>query len=433
MLNIADVKGKIDFGIITVREDEFRAVLKRFPRHDVAKKNRHYAISYLPTLRGIHYTNAIVACAGEGHKKGQKAAQQMIDDLDPNWLLLIGIGGAVPDYEFTLGDVVAATRLQDFSVSADVEGQERQYDQRGGEMHPAVIDILKFLPAMDSELSGWNDEASIGKSRPPVQLRAKNFYGDDELQADLKKKMNAHFGAGVPARVPKVVTGSVASSDALLKNTQTLRSWLNSARKVNAVEMELAGVYEAAQNIDRLYPILAIRGISDIVGFKRDPAWTDYACHSAAAFAYHLLKTGFNKARASEFAKQRLAAYEQPGEAQSRSISSGSITQVQKIVTELSETFSSHPRIYRDECDDALAKIAQISAFLNYHWVTAIKEYTTLADFDYVMALVGSTRGYLQSLRDTCPPGDAAMREEIRSLLKEIQTRISASLEDFRR
>ena len=31
-------------------------------------------------------------------------------------------------------------------------------------------------------------------------------------------------------------------------------------------------------------PFLAIRGISDIVGFKRDPGWTAYACHSAAAF-----------------------------------------------------------------------------------------------------------------------------------------------------
>ena len=99
----------------------------------------------------------------------------------------------------------------------------------------------------------------------------------------------------------------------------------------------------------------------------------------------------------------------------------------------LSKTFSSQPRIYPDQCDEALEEIERVNAFLNYHWITATKEYATLADFDQVVALVNSTRGCLQSLRDTCPPGDAALREEIRSLLKEIQTRISAALKDFRR
>ena len=36
---------------------------------------------------------------------------------------------------------------------------------------------------------------------------------------------------------------------------------------------------------------LAIRGISDVVGFKRHPDWTAYACETAAAFAKALLLT----------------------------------------------------------------------------------------------------------------------------------------------
>ena len=48
----------------------------------------------------------------------------------------------------------------------------------------------------------------------------------------------------------------------------------------------------AARQIDREHPILAIRGISDIVGFKREEQWTKYACTTAAAFAYALLRSG---------------------------------------------------------------------------------------------------------------------------------------------
>src|SRR5262249_40618050 len=52
-------------------------------------------------------------------------------------------------------------------------------------------------------------------------------------------------------------------------------------RQIQAVEMESAGVYKAAHG---RVPFLAIRGISDVVGFKRHPDWTAYACHTAAAF-----------------------------------------------------------------------------------------------------------------------------------------------------
>jgi hypothetical protein len=38
-------------------------------------------------------------------------------------------------------------------------------------------------------------------------------------------------------------------------------------------------------------PMLAIRGISDIVGLQRADAWTKYACASAAAFTRAFLRT----------------------------------------------------------------------------------------------------------------------------------------------
>jgi nucleoside phosphorylase len=55
-----------------------------------------------------------------------------------------------------------------------------------------------------------------------------------------------------------------------------------------AVEMESAGIYKATHG---RVPFLAIRGISDVVGFKRDHDWTPYACETAAAFARAFLLT----------------------------------------------------------------------------------------------------------------------------------------------
>jgi len=72
-----------------------------------------------------------------------------------------------------------------------------------------------------------------------------------------------------------------------MKEAETLEALLKFARQVQAVEMESAGVYRASHG--RQIPFLAIRGISDVVGHKRHPDWTAYACHAAAAFTRALL------------------------------------------------------------------------------------------------------------------------------------------------
>src|ERR1700730_1287297 len=53
--------------------------------------------------------------------------------------------------------------------------------------------------------------------------------------------------------------------------------------------MELGGVVMACGPV---MPVVCIRGISDIVGFERDEAWTGYACHAAASFLAELIRSG---------------------------------------------------------------------------------------------------------------------------------------------
>jgi nucleoside phosphorylase len=290
-ISLSSVKGKIDFAIITIREDEFEAVLQRFAPEPQYCGDRRYIIGRIDLEGNDYYQVAIARSTDPGEGPAQDLAHNMIEQLAPEWLLVIGIAGGVPHDDFTLGDVVVAKRLLDFSVKAINEGKSPEYDVRGS-THPAVENICAVLPSKRKQLEGeWNSLNSIGRRHPGVQLDQKdNFYGDDEWNKKVKASLEKHFNS---PRLPRFTTAVVAATEELVKSSTLVQSWLQNARSVCAVEMELAGVCQAARQVERQYPVLAIRGISDIIGFKRDADWTTYACHSAAAFAYALVKNGF--------------------------------------------------------------------------------------------------------------------------------------------
>jgi nucleoside phosphorylase len=295
-VDLESVKGKIDFGIISIREDEFLAVLERFAPDSYALGNQRYEIGSVRSKGGGHYNFAAVRLLEQGQAQAQKVATDLIGDLAPRWLLVVGIGGAVPSMDFTLGDVVCATRVHDFSVRAVKEGATDTYNAGGGPMHPEIQRLLASLPAIVTrQLGEWNSPEAVGTPKPSLRVPVANsnrYYGDEKWKAELRHTLLHHFPSGQPPRRPLVTSRSVATSDALVKSTELLSQWQQHARGVAAVEMELGGVYLAARGIGRDHPILAIRGISDIVGFRREEQWTKYACATAAAFAYALIWKG---------------------------------------------------------------------------------------------------------------------------------------------
>lgn len=290
---ISELKSKIDFGIITVRQDEFEAVLRRFPPRKSIEGRRRYAISSLTIANGEEYAIAMVRCPEQGTGEGQHVARDLIDDLDPQWLLLVGIAGALPSEDYTLGDVIAAVRLHDFTVSAYIEDTStlrEEFSTTGGPMHRQVQDLVAHLPALRSELAGWNSAKEVGHPVPAVRLTNNSIYGDSEWRANVRRSLQRHLKAECPFE-PRIITGSLASSDRLVKDTKLASQLRRGARQILAFEMELAGVYRAARQKEKEYPLLAIRGVSDIVGLKRTPEWTVYACDVAASFTKSLLKT----------------------------------------------------------------------------------------------------------------------------------------------
>jgi nucleoside phosphorylase len=286
----AEAPSNADIVVIVMREDEQSAVLSRLPNaYAVRRKRGAYMFGVVTADSGETYRVAVVRTHGQGPGEAQKAASNAIDDLHPQWLALVGIAGGVPDDEFTLGDVVVASRVHDFSVSAAIESptgeHSTQYQLRGGPIHPVIGDLIGIMPSILGNAPDWNSPGSVRSDRPALDLSSENFYGSPEWRSRTIKSLS-----GVP-RSRSIVTGrSVGTSGVLMKDTEALIGFLNHSRDVAHVEMELGGVYNAALTADNFYPILAVRGLSDIVGFKRSPAWTAYASNIAAAAFFTLLK-----------------------------------------------------------------------------------------------------------------------------------------------
>jgi nucleoside phosphorylase len=284
----SSVRAQVDVAILTIRDDEFRAVLDAFPakagRHVAA--DREYNVRYADIHGGERYTVAIVRQAEQGTGEAQSVAADLIRDLDPKLLLVVGIAGGLPSDEITLGDVILSTRIHDFTVEARNFEAAASYSGTGGPIDRALQSVLANLAARDDELGDWTRDLP---GRPPVSWTRKGqLYGPPEWQRDVRARLEHHHGSEASPRDPRYVTGPIASSDRLIKDPTVLIPWLTTARHLLAIEMESAGAYRAARE---RCPMLAIRGISDIVGLKRSDAWTRFACASAAAFTHAFLRT----------------------------------------------------------------------------------------------------------------------------------------------
>lgn len=271
----------VDVGIITVKEEEMEAVLAFFPETTPVKKRRYYNTCSIDTTCRV----GIVRCVEQGTGEAQAIARDFVDDMSPKWLLLVGIAGGAPRNEFSLGDVVVSTKALDLTVEARGEGGKSTFQVSGGWMPEAAAKLAANLPAMKKALGTWNDRSRVG-DRPQLDLRPDRFYGDAAWQEKVRESLEYHHAT---VRPPKFTAGQIVSSDRLLKDPELLQFWLDFARDTYAIEMESAGVYRAVR--DPRIPFLAIRGISDIVGFKRSREWTLYACATAASFTRALINT----------------------------------------------------------------------------------------------------------------------------------------------
>jgi nucleoside phosphorylase len=284
----ADPSPKVDIGIVTIRDDEFRAVLAAFPDKagTLQGASRAYTLRHADAGGGERYRIAVLRLIEQGQGEAQDAARDLIDDLGPRLVLVVGIAGGRPSDDVKLGDVVVSTRIHDFTVEARKSGEAPTYAVTGGPIDKTLAALVANLAARDDELGDWT--ADLPKQPPVSWTKKGQLYGPPDWQRELRDTLEHHHGSQAMPRAPAYAAGPIASSDRLVKDPELLIPWLQTARNLLAIEMESGGVYRAARE---RCPMLAIRGISDIVGLKRAEAWTKYACASAAAFTRAFLRT----------------------------------------------------------------------------------------------------------------------------------------------
>lgn len=304
---VEELRGTVDVAVITVRQDEYNAIASRLGvARPVTGGNNSYEFVECGTRSGSSTRVVLTRLVRQGNTESQAVANNTIQDLDPAWLFLVGIAGGTPDDDYSLGDVVIATQLNEFSLSAAIEGKGIAYQVSGGRMHPSVdrfvqTGIVGARGAALKRLAGFHGHAL--QQHPPMprshMALSEMCYGSEKWRDDVAAKIDARFPRGRRDGAPRIHAGACANGNMLMKDTKTLSDWKRVVRQVTHVEMELEGVYAAARSAGKQnYPVLAIRGLSDIVGFKRDGRWTSYACQVAAGVAVAVLRSGLIEWRA---------------------------------------------------------------------------------------------------------------------------------------
>jgi nucleoside phosphorylase len=295
LLDVNALRGTIDFGIIAVKVEEYAAIAEKCRLKDKAIGRRRYGIGWIQTTKNRGYAVACVRCVDQGQAAAQDVAEDMIDDLAPRWILVVGICGGLPSTEFSLGDVIVASRVHDFSVNATTYKEKPTFDTRGRDVPGRARDVVAQLPDIFRTLRGWNRQRSLGVPIPrvkvPVDLADERLYGPAPWKTKVLDSLKWRF-KDAPRSGPVAYTGPIASSNTLVKNPDLVTRLLPTMRAIVAFEMEMAGVMRAASRHNSDYPVLGLRGVSDIIGFRRHQSWTAYACHSVAAFTVGLIRSG---------------------------------------------------------------------------------------------------------------------------------------------
>lgn len=295
IVTISEVARHSRYAILATREDEYRAIARRFDNRQIVVRGQN-AYEYCLLKSGQAPVGVLLArCVEQGPAAAQAVTNRLLSDCAPEWLLLVGIAGALPSEEICLGDVVLASRLADYSISAAISDESREIDLRGGPMHRDVENLLALVATLDNALP-WSSVEAVGMERPVESEAAigdsTRYYGNEQWQSQVRRALFAGFGSRPPRAKPISTAKVMASGATLMKDATLAREWQQVSRSTSTVEMELAGVYESVRSHRSPTRLIAVRGVSDIVGYRRDPMWTQYACETAASYAVTLVKSG---------------------------------------------------------------------------------------------------------------------------------------------
>jgi nucleoside phosphorylase len=275
-------KVDVDVALITILPEEYQAVLKQLDHQEDAPRrqkqpNRHAWVLgdvLSPTYR--HPYRVIVAMAGQaGNNAGVLVVKNTVERWNPRYVLLVGIAGGLPKDGLKKGDIVISNVIWGY----DYGKLGKSFDPRHDLTYRADAPLVTAAQALASKAPRW---------QPPPSARA------------------PEQGAN-----PEIKVGPVASGDKVVDDITNafFQSVLAAFPRLMAIEMEGAGAAAAIQDVreaGKTVGFAMIRGISDMPRTaesssdiplaeqtKERDTWKQFASEAAAAFAVHLIRSGW--------------------------------------------------------------------------------------------------------------------------------------------
>ncbi len=281
--DVSAYRGRVDTVIVSIKPNEFGAVLKRVDVRTTVVGKRHWNMCRVFSDKAQRsFLIATVKTTGQGNEESYAITRDAIDDFEPKSVLVVGIGGAVPG-DLTLGDVVFGNYVHDLTVLEVKADKSHAFSGRGEQLSAHVQALLANLAvALPPSLN----DLQLPKRLPMVDHGAV-IAGE---AAKVRERLMKRFGDPPNApSLPYFTDGEIASSNILVKDVELIELWKRTGKQILAVDMESAGACKAARAGKCV--VIPIRAMSDVIGLARDDEWTDYACEVAAAFALAFIRS----------------------------------------------------------------------------------------------------------------------------------------------
>lgn len=222
---------RADVAILTALPEEFaevQGVLRLLRASEVTLGTRRYVIGRFPGVNG-ELTCAITLLGSMGNVDSAVAASDILRDLDPAVLIVVGIAGGVPGPDRKLGDVVVADAVFYYEPEK-LAGQKRQLRPQRLKLSGDALQSAKML---------------------------------------LAARRDVHFGP-------------IAAGEQVIASSARTRSLLKLEPKLEAIEMESWGVACAIAASLARTQLLVFRGVSDFADESKGDDWHVAAARAAA-------------------------------------------------------------------------------------------------------------------------------------------------------
>ncbi|WP_295751631.1 phosphorylase [Undibacterium sp.] len=223
----------------------------------------------VPVIRGDGSTaSCVVACfAGAGNYDAAAVTATLLSELRPGNVMMLGIAAGMRK-KCSLGEVILVERVVAYEGAALVAGGVVE----------ARPETTRLTMKVRQDLSTYLSNRQSLERRLTKSYKSLEIVFPDDVKA----------GPVVKDIMPK--TATIGSGEKLLRDPEKFTAMRELHGKIEAVEMEAAGLFAACSSHNT--PVLMVRGISDFGDSKKDNRFHHLAAKAAAAVTADYIANG---------------------------------------------------------------------------------------------------------------------------------------------